>query len=86
MPQSPLSSLKSPVFEDGNYIGDLAMGYLGPYEEVTAHKPDGGLDLAEMIRRTSTWDCNVMIHTTHQKLEKNQNLSDFFIVFDNTYP
>lgn len=39
-------------FEAGNYIGDLAMGYLGPYEEVTAHKPDGGLDLAEMIRRT----------------------------------
>jgi hypothetical protein len=39
-------------FAEGNVIGDLAMGYLGPYEEVTAHKPDGTLDLAEMIRRT----------------------------------
>ena len=39
-------------FAEGNVVGDLAMEYLGPYEEVTAHKPDGSLDLAEMIRRT----------------------------------
>ena len=39
-------------FEAGNYVGDLAMEYLGPYEEVTAHTPDGGLDLSEMCRRT----------------------------------
>ena len=39
-------------FEAGNEIGDLAMGYLGPYEEMTAQTPDGKLDLAEMIRRT----------------------------------
>ena len=39
-------------FEAGNYVGDLAMEYLAPYEEVTAHTPDGGLDLSEMCRRT----------------------------------
>lgn len=39
-------------FEAGSEIGDLAMGYLGPYEEVTAHTPDGKLDLTGMIRRT----------------------------------
>ena len=39
-------------FDAGNEIGDLAMGYLGPYEEVTARTPDGKLDLTEMIRRT----------------------------------
>ena len=39
-------------FEAGNIVGHLAMEYLGPYEEVTAQKPDGVLDLEEMIRRT----------------------------------
>ena len=39
-------------FEAGNAVGDLAMGYLGPYEEVTVRKPDGSLDYEEMIRRT----------------------------------
>ena len=39
-------------FEAGNVVGDLAMGYLGPYEEVTAHTPEGGLDLSAMCRKT----------------------------------
>lgn len=39
-------------FEIGNKVGDLAMGYLGQYEEMTVHAPDGKLDLTEMIRRT----------------------------------
>lgn len=42
-------------FAEGNVVGDLAMGYLGPFEEVTVHTPDGGLDLSEMCRRTQ--DC-----------------------------
>ena len=42
-------------FEAGNVVGDLAMDYLGPHEEVTAHTTDGGLDLTEMCRRTR--DC-----------------------------
>lgn len=39
-------------FEAGNVVGDLAMEYLDLYEEVTVFRPDGFLDLAEMIRRT----------------------------------
>ncbi len=39
-------------FEAGNVVGDLAMGYLGPFEEVTVLTPDGSLDLAEMIHQT----------------------------------
>ena len=39
-------------FAAGSKIGNLAKGYLGPYEEMTVLKPDGSLDLAEMIRRT----------------------------------
>ena len=42
-------------FEEGNRVGDLAMDYLGPHEEVTALMPDGSLDLSEMCRRTQDW-------------------------------
>ena len=39
-------------FKAGNEVGDLAMGLLGNYVEVTALTGDGSLDLKEMIRRT----------------------------------
>ncbi len=39
-------------FAEGNAIGDLAMGLFGDFVEVTAHTPDGRLDLAAMIERT----------------------------------
>ena len=39
-------------FEDGNEVGDLAMGLFGDFVEVTTHKPNGELDLDEMVRRT----------------------------------
>ena len=32
-------------FEQGNEVGDLAMGLFGPYKEVTVKNPDGSLDL-----------------------------------------
>lgn len=38
-------------FETGNEVGDLAMGLLGPYTEVTT-VVDGKLDLAAMIQKT----------------------------------
>lgn len=38
--------------ETGNAVGDLAMQLFGDFAEVTAHKPDGRLDLGEMIART----------------------------------
>ena len=39
-------------FENGNEVGDLAMGLFGPYVEVTTKKEDGSLDLSAMINRT----------------------------------
>ena len=42
-------------FEEGNKVGDLAMGLFGPYKEAHAEKPDGGLDLAAMVEQTKQW-------------------------------
>ncbi len=42
-------------FEEGNMVGVLAMGLLGPYVDVTVKVGDGSLDLASMIQRTK--DC-----------------------------
>ena len=39
--------------DEGNRLGDLAMGYFGDFVEVTTKKEeDGSLDYAEMIRKT----------------------------------
>ena len=40
-------------FEAGNEVGDLAMGYLGPFTKVTSFDENGRLDLKEMIRKTA---------------------------------
>lgn len=40
-------------FSMGNLVGDLAMGFLGPYEEMTTHTSGGDLDLSEMVRHTA---------------------------------
>jgi len=42
-------------FEQGNEVGDLAMGLFGPYEEVTIENPDGGLDLTKMCALTQKY-------------------------------
>ena len=39
-------------FEQGNEVGDLAMGLFGPYKEVTTHNADGSLDLNKMCELT----------------------------------
>ena len=39
-------------FETGNEVGDLAMGLLGDYIDVTTMKADGRLDLEAMIVKT----------------------------------
>ena len=41
-------------FVSGNEVGDLAMGLLGDYTEVTKKKEDGSLDLPAMIEATAT--------------------------------
>lgn len=42
-------------FEQGNEVGDLAMGLFGEYKEAHAEKPDGSLDLAVMTEQTHQW-------------------------------
>lgn len=37
----------------GNVVGDLAMGLFGEYEEMTAYKDDGKLDISTMIKNTT---------------------------------
>lgn len=39
--------------DEGNKLGDLAMGYFGDFIEVTTYKADGSLDCAEMVRKTN---------------------------------
>ena len=39
-------------FEQGNEVGDLAMGLFGPYKEVTTHNAEGSLDLNKMCELT----------------------------------
>ena len=42
-------------FEQGNMVGDLAMGLFGKYKEANAKKPDGNLDLSAMVKQTRGW-------------------------------
>ena len=42
-------------FEQGNEVGDLAMGLFGPYQEVTTHNADGSLDLDKMCELTQQY-------------------------------
>lgn len=37
--------------DNGNVVGDFAMGLLGDYVEVTATKENGALDLSKMIEK-----------------------------------
>ncbi len=50
-----ISSNLTARFEQGNIVGDLAMGLLGPYVDVTVKTGSGSLDLDSMIQRTK--DC-----------------------------
>ena len=42
-------------FEQGNMVGDLAMGLFGEFKEAHTEKPDGSLDLAAMVEQTQQW-------------------------------
>ena len=50
--EAPVDEALQARFEQGNEVGDLAMGLFGPYVEVTTHKEDGGLDLTAMMEKT----------------------------------
>ena len=42
-------------FEQGNVVGDLAMGLFGDFKEAHAEKEDKSLDLAKMVEQTRQW-------------------------------
>lgn len=42
-------------FEQGNVVGDLAMGLFGDFKEVTTQDADGNLDLTKMIELTQQY-------------------------------
>ncbi len=42
-------------FEQGNVVGDLAMGLFGDFKEAHAVKADGSLDLSKMVEQTRQW-------------------------------
>ena len=50
--EAPVDEALQARFEQGNEVGDLAMGLFGPYVEVTTKKEDGSLDLVAMIENT----------------------------------
>ena len=50
--EAPVDEALLARFEQGNEVGDLAMGLFGPYVEVTAKKEDDSLDLAAMVEKT----------------------------------
>ena len=42
-------------FQEGNEIGDLAMGLLGDFVETTAYTADGKLDIPSMLKNTKKY-------------------------------
>ena len=61
-------------FEQGNEVGDLAMGLFGNYVEVTAEREDGSLDLEAMVEKTK------------QEMNKGtENICEASFTFENNY-
>ena len=61
-------------FEQGNEVGDLAMGLFGEYKEAHAEKPDGSLDLAAMTEQTRQW-----------MAEDVENICEASFIYENNY-
>ena len=53
--EAPVDEALQARFEQGNVVGDLAMGLFGDYKEANAKKPDGSLDLGMMVEQTRQW-------------------------------
>ena len=43
-------------FQEGNEVGDLAMGLLGDFVETTAYTADGKLDIPAMLKNTKKYN------------------------------
>lgn len=61
-------------FENGTEVGDLAMGLLGNYIDVTTNKPDGKLDLKAMLDKTQ-----------QQMAEGTENICEASFSYDGNY-
>ena len=53
--EAPVDEALQARFEQGNMVGDLAMGLFGDYKEANAKKADGSLDLGKMVEQTRQW-------------------------------
>ena len=60
-------------FEAGNEVGDLAMGYLGEYTEVTTYTAEGKLDLKAMIEKTQVCISNGVENIAEASFSWNGN-------------
>ena len=52
---APIDEAMQARFEQGNKVGDLAMGLFGDYKEAHAEKADKSLDLGKMVEQTRQW-------------------------------
>lgn len=58
-------------FQEGNEVGDLAMGILGDYVETTAYTADGKLDIPAMLKNTKKYLIEGKINICEAAFTKN---------------
>lgn len=51
---SEIDDNRNSILENGNQVGDLAMGLFGDFVEVTTYNETGKLDIAAMIEKTKS--------------------------------
>ena len=70
-------------FQEGNEVGDLAMGLLGDFVETTAYTADGKLDIPAMLKNTKKY----LIEGKEKLCEAafTKNVRDLLDVFRNGY-
>ena len=70
-------------FQEGNEVGDLAMGLLGDFVEATAYTADGKLDIAAMLKNTQKYIAEGKENICEAAFTKN--VRDLLDVFRNGY-
>ena len=59
-------------FDEGNEVGDLAMGLLGDYVETTAYTADGKLDIPAMLKNTKKYLARGAVNICEAAFSKNR--------------
>ena len=70
-------------FQEGNEVGDLAMGLLGDFVETTAYTADGKLDIPAMLKNTKKYLIEGKENICEAAFTKN--VRDLLDVFRNGY-